>query len=331
MTTGSAQDFIFQRIREMLPTDISLADTVSEILHVSTDSAYRRIRGETPLVLEEAMQICHHFHLSLDQLLHMQNGYTVFKTEGVYPQQLSFEKYLEGILHQLHLLNNFEKKEIIYLSKDLPFFHNFLYEPLFAFHYFFWMRSIFRDPGFEDRNFTMDCIPASIKEKGKEIIKAYYAIPSTEIWNTECVNSTIFQVEYYREAGFFSSSNDIKAVYEAVSATLSHLKDQAENGSKHFPGDHPEIKKNNFKFFYNRATLGDNTILTIHDKGKTAFINYDVINYMHTHDEKFCNEVYDNLRSLIKRSTLISETSEKQRNIFFGIMQNKINDRVKNI
>ena len=54
MATITAQDFLFQRIKEMLPQDVSLVDAVSDLLHVSGDSAYRRIRGETPLVLEEA-------------------------------------------------------------------------------------------------------------------------------------------------------------------------------------------------------------------------------------------------------------------------------------
>ena len=33
----------------------------------------------------------------------------------------------------------------------------------------------------------------------------------------------------------------------------------------------------------------------------------------------------------MKKSTLISETGEKQRNVFFGILMNKIKDRIKNL
>ena len=33
----------------------------------------------------------------------------------------------------------------------------------------------------------------------------------------------------------------------------------------------------------------------------------------------------------MKRSTILSETSEKQRNIFFGIMLNKITERKKHL
>ncbi|MEO7984214.1 MAG: helix-turn-helix domain-containing protein, partial [Bacteroidota bacterium] len=131
MTTEGPQDFLFQRIKELLPQDISMVDAISEILNVSNDSAYRRIRGETPLVLDEAKQLCDHFHLSLDQLLGIRSGFTLFQTERVHHKNFSFEKYLGSILAQLQQLNGFLRKEIIYLSKDLPFFHNFSNEPLF--------------------------------------------------------------------------------------------------------------------------------------------------------------------------------------------------------
>ena len=63
--------------------------------------------------------------------------------------------------------------------------------------------------------------------------------------------------------------------------------------------------------------LGDNTILVLTDQNKTAYINYDVLNYMMTNDEAFCSEAHDELQNLMRSSTLIIQTSEKQRNMFF--------------
>ena len=41
----------FSAVRDA--TDKSLVTAVSDVLHISEDSSYRRIRGETPLVLDE--------------------------------------------------------------------------------------------------------------------------------------------------------------------------------------------------------------------------------------------------------------------------------------
>lgn len=75
--------------------------------------------------------------------------------------------------------------------------------------------------------------------------------------------------------------------------------------------------------------LGDNTIMVVTDRIKTAYINYDVLNYMYTRDETFCEPCYIDMQNMMKKSTLISQTGEKQRNIFFGIMLNKIKERIK--
>ncbi|MDP9230395.1 MAG: hypothetical protein M3O67_06965 [Bacteroidota bacterium] len=326
-----AQDFLFQRMREILPQQVSLVDAVAEILHVSNDSAYRRIRGETPLVLEEAREICNHFHLSLDQMLNVSTGYTLFQTIRINNKEYSFEKYLSDIFEQLQSVTGFIKKEIFYLSKDIPLFHLFGFQPLFAFRHFFWMKSILQHPDYVNAAFSMNYLTPKILSLGQDILKSYNSIPSTEVWNTECVNSIIIQVEYYKDAGYFSSPADIRLIYDAIEETINHLKKQAEAGCKFLSSETAAYKKNNYRFFHNRAILGDNTILVITDHLKTLYLNYDVLNYMITRDEIFCNETFAELQNLIKHSTLISSVSEKQRNIFFNILLNKIEDRKRNL
>jgi BetR domain len=331
MPTLSSQDFLFQRIKEMLPTHESMVDTVSEILHVSSDSAYRRIRGETPLVLEEARQLCHHFHLSLDQLLDLKTGAVLFQNIRINNHQYSYEKYISGLLGLVKHVGSFFQKEIIYLTKDVPIIHNFYYSPLIAFRYFFWMKTILQHPDFANRGFTLDCIAPEMEALSRELARAYTLIPSVEIWNTECINSTISQVEFCKDSGHFSSDGDIKLIYDALEETVLHLRAQVENGVKFMPGEPPASTKSNFRFFYNRVVLGDNTILITTDRAQSVYLNYDVLNYMTTSDGDFCKQCHDDMRNLMRKATLISQTGEKQRNKFFSILLAKIEDRKRNL
>jgi len=330
MPTDKAQEFLFQRIKELIPPESTMVDVVSDILHISADSSYRRIRGETPLVLDEVRELCRYFKISLDQLLEVQSGATLFTNVRINAETYDYETYLKGLLKQVQQVGQFLEKEIIYLSKDVPIFHNFYYHPLIAFRYFFWMKTILRKPEFATREFEMNCVSPEIVKLSQDLSKAYNNIPSTEIWNTECINAAILQVEFYKDSGYFATAADVKTVYESLEETILHLKHQVEYGCKFMPGENPQTKKSNFKFFYNRVVLGDNTILVVADRMKTAFLNYDVLNYMYTRDESFCGPCYHDLQNLMKRATLISETSEKQRNIFFGILLSKISDRKKN-
>src|SRR5204862_5030415 len=98
MPDYKSQEFLFQRIKEILPPHASLVDTVAEILHLSSDSAYRRIRGETPLVLGEARDLCRHFKLSLDHMLNVKSGATLFEDVRVNMQNYIYEKLMCDLL-----------------------------------------------------------------------------------------------------------------------------------------------------------------------------------------------------------------------------------------
>lgn len=318
------QEYLFKRIRERLSPEASLVDTVADLLHVSNDSAYRRIRGETPLVLEEAKVLAEAFNLSLDEVLNSRQNSVSFTAFSLDSSNYNFKNYLQDIHTNLRLVASFDQKELIYLTKDFALFHNFLVRPLFAFRYFFWMKSIIQHPDFVGLKFSMDYLTGDIEEMGSEIVRLYNLIPSVEIWNTECVNSTISQIEYYREAGYFESDKDVEEIYSALRQAIEHIRVEAETGCKFHPGENPDYQKQNFQFYYNRVVLGDNTVLTIYDGRKTLYLNYDVLNYMVTQDELFCNQVYDKLQILMRRATILSSVSEKQRNIFFNLLLRKI-------
>lgn len=178
---GQIQEYLFQRIREKLSPEASLPDTVAALLHVSSDSAYRRIRGETPLILEEARLLCESFGISLDQVMSSKENAVVFTAFKLNNESYTFKQYLQDILQTLKQVASFDKKEIIYLTKDFAWFYNFLYRPLLAFRYFFWMKSILQHPDFMFIKFSMDLLPKDIEEVGQNIIKAYNTIPSVEI------------------------------------------------------------------------------------------------------------------------------------------------------
>ena len=331
MTKYQSQEFLFRRIKEILTPETSMVDSVASILHITTDSAYRRIRGETLLVLDEARELCNYFKLSLDHVLDAQEGSTLFQNVRVNTRNYTYDVYLKAILKQLNDISNANNKEIIYRTKDMPLFHNFYFEPLVAFRYFFWMKTIIQHPEFSGKDFTLNCVTREIIALSQEVSRLYNSIPSIEIWNTECINAAISQIEFYKDLGYFATASDIKLVYESLEETLFHLKNQVEHGGKFMPGESQEMKKRNFTFFYNRVVLGDNTIIVSTDNAKTVILNYDGLNYISTRDISFCNDCYEDLQNLIKRSTIISETSERQRNVFFGIMLNKISDRKKNL
>ena len=324
MAERNIQEQLFQQIRDTLLHGVSFIDAIAEALHVSNDSAYRRIRGETPVVMEEVKVLCQTFSISLDGLFQTKSDAVVFHPVVVNNTDYPFDAFLSGLIQRLRQLTWAREKEIIYLSKDIPVFHYFHSAPLFAFRYFFWMKTILQHPDFVSKTFSIAHVPPEIEKKAIEVSKLYKDIPSTEIWNSEGINSMLAQIDYYREAGYITSAHDIALLYNGLHETIEHIANQAEWGCKFLPGENGSVQPSNYVLFFNQVVMGDNTILVMADGKKTVYINYDVLNYITTSDEAFSNTTHENLRNLMRRATILSNVNEKQRRIFFNNLLKKI-------
>src|SRR6266511_676835 len=133
MLAHELQQQFFNHLKSILPSHISMVDELTELLNLSHDSVYRRIRGEKPLALDELRQICGHYHISLDQVLQLQNDTVVFQAPEINQASLPFWDMLKGMLLQLKYFNSFEKRQMLYLCKDLPIWHFYLFPEIGAF------------------------------------------------------------------------------------------------------------------------------------------------------------------------------------------------------
>jgi hypothetical protein len=308
----------------MLPPNISLAEEVADHLGISTDSSYRRIRGEKAISIEEIQKLCSIYKISLDQLLSIDSNSTVFYGKWIDAQNFDFGKYLDDMLIQLQIINKAEVKKMYYEAKDLPPFHHFQFPLLTRFKYFFWMKTILSYPEFNKMKFEECEIENKLYKTGIEIVNCYNKIPSIEIWGEDTINSTIQQIRFYNESGIFKKEESVQELFIQLEELVNHFEKQAENGKKFMKDKNEESGENNFQLFYNEVFMGHNSILTEMDKSYHVFINHGVLNYMITHDKNFCDYTKKTFENTMSKSSLISSVNEKDRKRFFGKLRQKI-------
>jgi BetR domain-containing protein len=319
------QQQFFNHLKALIPPHLSIVDELAELLNLSYDSVYRRLRGEKPLALHEMRQICSHYHISIDQVLDLHNETVVFHAPSVNQEAIVFLEYLKGMLQQMKYFNSFREKEMLYLCKDLPFWQFYLFPDLAAFKTFFWSKTLLNKSEFNQKQFSFSSISFDeYFQVGQELNKEYNQIPSIELWNRESINSTLSQIEYYRDAGMFQTKEDFERVVDSFLKTLDHLELQAEKGVKFMPGSGEVGYRSSIKFFINEVVLGSNTILAEVDKKKLSFISYNVFSYLSTKDPRFNESTFRAFHNLASRSTLISGTGEKERNKFFNALRSKV-------
>jgi len=324
MNPQEIQQLLFQAIRNKIPADSSLADEVASLLNISTDSAYRRIKGEKPITFDELYTIASQYRISVDQLMGINNGTIQFQGQFLDKKTFRFEEYMTSMLQNVAYINNFKEKEFYYSCKDMPIFHHFVFREVAAFKWFFWLKTYFQFPEFERKKIRFADYPDELFAIDRKMLHLYNQLPSVEIWNIESMNILFRQIDYYRDARLFESDKDTFILYTAIEKSWDHLEKQAALGYKFDYNDPEQKPMGRFRMYFNEVLLGDNSILVIADGLKFSYIVHSTINFMLTRDIAFNENLYHHLQNQMKRSTLISAVSEKERAKFFRIIRERI-------
>jgi hypothetical protein len=309
----SLQIQFLNRIKTILSPDKSIAYELSELLGISTDSVYRRLRGETWLTTEEISVLCHHFNISFDIVSESTTGRATFQ----YSLLMDVDGYMA---HWVNMLNDLKqiaaanKKQIVYAAVDIPVFHHFNYPELASFKLFYWMREVMNAPMLKDSVFELDWILPELIARSREIYTTYCQIPSVEIWTDSTVNSLLKQLEYYWEMGLFKNRELALLVVDRAIEEFEVISKQAELGSKT-----PDQLATgpNFQFYHSDIEIGNNCVYVQQNESTSVYMGFLTFNTMVTTNPAFCHETDLWLTNIMRKSTLISGIAQKQRYQFF--------------
>jgi len=333
-TGEPAQLILMQRLKEALPANISLVDALADLLQVSNDSAYRRMRGETALSIEEISAICRHFKFSFDSFINSSDDALVnFKYNKMDGNEDGFKAYFKSIRNDLQKFMHFAEKEVIFAAEDIPVFHQFFSPELTAFKMFYWNKSILNAKDFEDKKYDSTLIDDELKATAAEIYDMYAKLPSIEIWSDDTVNSTIKQIEFYWEAGIFKTKADALLICDKVTEMLDRIKRQAELNVKVDSNEKPVSAESNYALYHSDVMIGNNCILVTTAGIKATYLSYHTFNTILTTNPGFCAETDHWLKNLIRKSNLISGVAEKQRYRYFKKIEDlmkKLRDKIEN-
>ncbi|MEI9909242.1 MAG: hypothetical protein WDO71_06040 [Bacteroidota bacterium] len=95
---------------------------------------------------------------------------------------------------------------------------------LAAFKFYFFMKTILSYQGMTAEKFSVDKIPESLKTIGKKIADTYCQVSSTEIWNIHGVDSTLQQIDFYRDSRGFEKKDDVLRIYDCLNELVAMLK-----------------------------------------------------------------------------------------------------------
>lgn len=323
----AVQHSFLSLLKDALPSDGSLAFELSESLGISMDSAYRRIRGETPLSLEEAYTLSKLYNVSFEGLQSDAAGVVHFAYTPLTPDVSSMMEYLTKLRDNLKMIASMDHKYISYCSQDIPIFHNVRGGKVSQFKLFYWMRSVLNIDELLSTKFSEDCISTEMMDVCTEIYDLYASIPSSELWSTSTINSTLRQIQYYWESGIFVSAQDALDVTADLKILIEQVEKQAALGLKsNEKGDGAE-----YHVYVSEIELTTNCALAEMNQNKAVFLGHLTFNMLESVQASYCTQTTNWFKNMISKATLISNVGEKYRFQFFQDAHRKIADLEKMI
>jgi len=322
-TSGNDLQLKFiNKIRDTIPPNLSLVDEIADLLELSNDSVYRRIRGETSLTIDEIARISEHFKISFDMFSEAESE-TVTFNYGFLRNIEGFENYLKNILNDIHRFNmsQAEEKQVIYSANDIPLFRHFKFTELASFKIFYWLKSIIDIPEFESKKFSLSLIEGKTVNLCQDIYQEYMEVPSTEIWTEDTIKSHLRHIEFYWDAGYFEDKESALLICDQAHQEVESLLKQVECGCK--SENQKTNNKSKFNFYMSEIEIGNNIVLMKMGEARAVYLGFHTFNNIATTNPRFCQETEIWLNNVIKKSILLSEISSKYRFKFFNKMFEK--------
>ena len=311
------QATIFELIKHKLDGKDSLGNVLSEILSISQDAVYRRYRGETLFTIYELEKISKHFDISLDALFGTKKHTILFDFQPLEAYEFSMARYLEKILDGLNFVKSQKNPELIITVNNIPMLQLLNFPHLVRFKLYFWAKTHLEMTEYRDQPFAYQKLPEETFAIGKEVLRIYNSIPSSELYDTSFLRGFIREVYYYFHAHHFVDPGYAVYLLELLERFVNHLEHQAKIGKKFTFGNEPPASGNSFKMYHNETINGNGATLYKSDDYTGLYITHNLLNFLHTSDQIYVQDSFNVVNKQIANSSMISSTNEKERNVFF--------------
>lgn len=317
--TVDLQRLLFEQLKSHAISNISLVNALADLLNISSDAVYRRLRGEKRLDIDELAQICTHFNVSFDALIgakqqNLQFGYVPLDLTNAFV----YKQYMKQLLQSFSALEKANEKEVFFTAIDIPMFHFLPFTELTLFKVFSWSNSTGAFKG----NFSEFCsmmIDDELIGIYEQLTIVYKVIPSVEIWTDRTFDTILRLIDYYFESGYFSTIDEALLLCRQLLEMLNGINKWSTQGFKD-----ESLGAIHYKLYLSGIELENNFVVMKRDQTTTCTIKLYTINSMVTTNKDFCNESMKWINNAMHKSTLISGASQKESFKFFNLITQKV-------
>lgn len=308
---GTINESLIATIRSYIQNEKELIPILMSLLNIGKQSVYRRLRNEIPFTLEEASTLSSNMGFSIDDIINQKNVENVVSQDIIYSQEVELqEQYLESINTLGRLLENARKARSLSLflvTNRIPYAYSIIPEHVMKIKYFRWCHQRLDTSGY--LSYSDFVLPSSIVSATKNVIYNYRNIDKqTIILDYNILKTTIKEIRYFYESAHISG-DDLDLLVSELMQVLDGLEALAIKGY-YKSGPKVDIYLSSLDLEHSCLLLEDETKISVQ-----TYINTEEPLLIFNH--RLCYDQKRWMHSLKKYSTLISESNEFTRSLFF--------------
>jgi hypothetical protein len=313
------EEILYDFIKSKLPKNVSFIHVIADVLDISYDSAYRRVKGSTILSMKEALQLSNHFKFNLNDLVNSEletsNTVLIEKSHTVISDDFMsvfFEKSNKEIKEVL----NSKKGQVIHCAKDFPFYHS-TQNAFKEFRLYLFINFISSDKSIKKVPFSEFKPSKKISEKYDLFLDYFSKVSLIEIWNNTTIDNVLNQILYFFEVGLTTKKEAVSIADGLIDCLIS-----LENQAKKEKRDNNSSK--NFHLYHNNLISLLNSVLMKTDYGEKVFLPYTNLKYLIISDKNTSKEIKHHIKTQLEFSNNLSGESTVSRKKFFNEMYQKV-------
>ena len=305
-------------MKDRLPPGQNLANFLTDTLCIGREAVYRRLRGEVAFTIDEVAHISYKLGISIDQIIgnHLYNRVTF--DMNLLRSANAIESYYEIIDRYLRIFDYVKgdkSTEVCTASNVLPFTLYSSFEYLSKFRLCRWL---YHHGQIKTPNSLYEmAVEKQIINVHKKLSDSVKNCPKTSfVWDMNIFVSFVKEIQYFACLNLISKE-DVLCLKEELYQLLTHMEALSITG---------EFSEGHKVFFYLSSIDFEATYTYIEKSDfQISMLRVYSINSMNSRDSKMCDYQKKWIHSLKRHSTLISQSGEIQRMMFFN-EQKKIID-----
>lgn len=316
MKANTLYENFLNEIKRLVPQKTKRTNLLVEILSIEKEAVYRRLRGEVAFSFREIVIISQKLNISIDNIM----GITSEKSR---PSQIKlpnhvepFETDYEMFDEYIHVLETGNEKgsQFVEASNIFPLSIIYKFDFLTRFYYFKW------DYHYNSSNtlFENFLLPRRLKMlQNRNLIESKRFDSTTFVWDPLIIQYLINDIRFTRNMQLMNDDT-IASIKQELHDLLNYLEHIALTGS------YVETNKE-VNIFIASINLDTSYTYIETSKHRVSLVKAFILTSISSLDEKTLLKTKTWVQSIIRTSTLISVTSEKQRIAFFEKQRELVN------